>query len=89
VLFRVKAAARSQFPLTKAEEIHNGRVVATATLSDDRLTAVLDQEFARDRNGWVAFRVSGPGTVDTPTSPLNAHLPGSAWVTHPWYGLCI
>jgi hypothetical protein len=41
VRFRVKAAARSQFPLTKAEGIHYGRVVATATLYDDRQTAAL------------------------------------------------
>ena len=70
---RVKAAARSQFPLAKAEVVHNGRVVATAALSDDRLTAALDQELTLDRGGWVAFRASGPGTADTPTPALNAH----------------
>jgi hypothetical protein len=70
---RVKAAARSQFPLARAEVVHNGRVVAAATLSDDKLTAALDQELTLDRGGWVAFRASGPGTADTPTSALNAH----------------
>lgn len=70
---RVKAVARSQFPLAKAEVVHNGRVAATAALSDDKLTATLDQELALDRGGWVAFRASGPGTADTPTSALNAH----------------
>jgi hypothetical protein len=70
---RVKAAARSQFPLARAEVVHNGRVVATAVLSDDKLTAALDQELTLDRGGWVAFRASGPGTADTPTSSLNAH----------------
>jgi hypothetical protein len=53
--------------------VHNGRVVATAALSDDKLTAALDQELALDRSGWVAFRASGPGTADTPTGALNAH----------------
>jgi hypothetical protein len=70
---RVKARARSQFPLAKAEVIYNGWVVATAALSDDRLTAALDQELTLDRGGWVAFRASGPGTADTPTGSLNAH----------------
>jgi hypothetical protein len=59
--------------MAKAELIHNGRVVATAALSDDQLTATLDQDVALDRGGWVAFRASGPGTADTPTSALNAH----------------
>lgn len=70
---RVKAAARSMFPLTKAEIVHNGQVVATATLSDDKLTATFDKEIVLDRGGWLAVRASGPGTIDTPTSALNAH----------------
>src|SRR5262249_27681863 len=70
---RVRAAARSQFPLAKAEVVHNGRVIATATLAADKLSATLEQEIALDRGGWVAFRASGPGTADTPTSTLNAH----------------
>ena len=70
---RVKAAARSQFPLAKAEVVHNGRVVATAALSDARLTTAVDQGLTLDRGGWVAFRASGPGTPDTPTPALNAH----------------
>src|SRR5262249_50816103 len=70
---RVTAKARSQFPLAKADLVHNGRVVATAPLSDDRLTATLEQELTLDRGGWVAFRASGPGTADTPTPALNAH----------------
>ena len=70
---RVKARARSQFPLAKAEVVHNGKVVATATLADDKRTATLDRDISLDRGGWVAFRASGPGTGDTPTSALNAH----------------
>ena len=57
---RVKATARSQFPLTKAELVHNGKVIATATLADDKLTATLDQEVALDRGGWLAFRATAP-----------------------------
>jgi hypothetical protein len=70
---RVKAAARSQFPLTKAELVHNGIVVATAALSADRRTATLDRELTLNRGGWLAFRAGGPGTADTLTAGLNAH----------------
>ncbi len=70
---RVKATARSQFPLAKAELVHNGQVVATALLAADQRSATLDQEVALDRGGWLAFRANGPGTADTPTSTLNAH----------------
>jgi len=70
---RVKATARSQFPLTKAELVHNGNVIATAKLTGDQLTATLDQEVALERGGWLAFRADGPGTPDTATSALNAH----------------
>jgi WD40-like Beta Propeller Repeat len=70
---RVKATARSRFPMTKAELIHNGKVIATAKLDDDRLTATLDQEVPLERGGWLAFRADGRGTSDTPLSTLNAH----------------
>ena len=70
---KVKATARSQFPLTKAELVHNGKVVATAPLAADKLSATLDQEVALDRGGWLAFRTDGPGTADTSLSSQNAH----------------
>jgi hypothetical protein len=70
---RVKATARSQFPLARAELVHNGQVVAQAALGNDQRTATLDQEVALNSGGWLAFRASGPGTADTPTSALNAH----------------
>jgi hypothetical protein len=70
---RVKAAARSQFPLAKAEVLHNGKVVATATLSDGKLSAAIEKDLTLEQGGWLAFRASGPGTVDTPTGALNAH----------------
>jgi hypothetical protein len=70
---RVKGVARSQFPLTKAEVVHNGRVIATATLSDEKLTATIDKEIVIDGPGWIAYRANGAGTIDTPTSALNAH----------------
>lgn len=70
---RVKAIAKSQFPLDKAELVHNGMVVANAALSDDKRTAKFDNRLTLPSGGWIAFRASGPGTIDTPTSALNAH----------------
>jgi hypothetical protein len=70
---RVKARARSAFPLAKAELIHNGRVAAMAELSEDKCTATLSQELTLEHGGWLAFRASGPGTADTLTGALNAH----------------
>jgi hypothetical protein len=70
---RVKATARSAFPLTKAELVHNGKVIATAKLADDQRTATLDREVRLEQGGWLAFRADGPGTIDTATSALNSH----------------
>ncbi len=82
---RVKASARSQFPLAKAELIHNGKVIATAKLADDKLTATMDQEVTLPGGGWLAFRADGPGTPDTALAAMNAHTnpvyveAGGAW----------
>lgn len=70
---RVKATARSLYPLTKAELVHNGKAIATAQLADDRLTATIDQEVTLERGGWLAFRADGRGTNDTALPTLNAH----------------
>jgi hypothetical protein len=66
---RVKATARSQFPLTKAELVHNGKVIATAKLAEDGLTAALDQEVALEQGaGWR----SAPTAAAPPTPPRRA-----------------
>jgi hypothetical protein len=69
----VQATARSRFPLARAELVHNGKVIAAATLAGDGLAAALDREVTLDRGGWLAFRAEGPGTADTATASLNAH----------------
>jgi hypothetical protein len=70
---RVKATARSRFALTKAEVVHNGKVIATAKLADEKRLATLDQEVELAGGGWLAFRADGPGTIDTATPTQNAH----------------
>jgi hypothetical protein len=70
---RVKATARAHSPLAKAELVHNGKVIATAQLASDGLTATLDREVTLDRGGWLAFRADGPGTGDAATPARHAH----------------
>jgi hypothetical protein len=70
---RVKATARAQSPLTKAELVHNAKVIAAARLSADGLTATLDKEVSLDVGGWLAFRADGPGSAHSATPSLNAH----------------
>jgi hypothetical protein len=70
---RVKATARAPFPLSSAALVHNGKVIATAKLAEDGLTATLDQDVTLDRGGWLAFRADGRGTADTALPSLNAH----------------
>jgi hypothetical protein len=70
---RVKASARSRFPLSKVELVHKGRVIATAKLDEEKLTATLDEEVALTGGGWLAFRAEGRGSIDSATTGLNAH----------------
>lgn len=57
---RIRGRADSQFPLRSVDVICNGNVVASATLSGDKLSATIDQDVSIDRTGWIALRASGP-----------------------------
>ncbi len=70
---KVKARARSQFPLAKVELIHSGQVAAAIPLSPDGLSANFEQELLVDKSGWLALRASGPGHADSPLPALFAH----------------
>jgi hypothetical protein len=70
---RVKARARSQFPLAKVELIQSGQVVAKLPLAKDDLAATLEQVIAVDRSSWLALRASGPGHPDSAVPALFAH----------------
>jgi hypothetical protein len=60
---RVKANARSLFPLAKTRVVNNGKVVATAALSAGRRTASQDETITLNSVGWVAIRASSPGSA--------------------------
>jgi hypothetical protein len=80
----VKASCRLQFPIERAELIHSGKAVLTATLAADKLSATIDQTVAIERTGWIALRcLAGPdteistvGTVQAHTSPIYIDVAG-------------
>lgn len=69
----VKGKAVSQFPLSRVEVVHNGRVVAKAKLSANRKTGLIDVRVKVPTSGWIAVRASGPNHIDAPTPGLYAH----------------
>jgi WD40-like Beta Propeller Repeat len=69
----VKGKAVSQFPLSRVEVIHNGRVVAKGKLSLDRRTCTIDVRIETPTSGWIALRASGRPHPDAATSNLYAH----------------
>jgi hypothetical protein len=70
---RVQGRARARVPLDRLEVIQDGRVVATATATGDRLTIAIDQSIPVERSGWVALRASGPNHPDQPDGTVFAH----------------
>ena len=69
----IAGVAKAQFPLERVELIYNGKVVASALLASDQLSAKLDQKIDVDRSGWLALRAIGPGHLDHPLGSQYAH----------------
>jgi hypothetical protein len=63
---RVRARARSQFPLKSLELIWNGEVIAQGEVAEDGRLAALDAEADAAASGWFAVRADGPD------APLNS-----------------
>jgi hypothetical protein len=70
---KIKASASSQYPLTRVELLHNGKVIASATPAKDTLTTELAQSVKIDKSGWLALRAAGPPQFDVRGDPLMAH----------------
>jgi len=69
----VTGKAVSQFPLERVELIQNGAVVASLPLTDDKLSATIDQKIKFARTGWISLRAQGKGHRDHPQATLEAH----------------
>jgi TolB protein len=80
---KVKAQARSQFPLAKVELVQNGAVVAALPISKDERWAKIEQTIDVTKSGWIALRASGPGRPDGPltlfahTAPIYVEVAGA------------
>ncbi len=69
----VTGKALSQFPMDRVELIQNGRVAASLTISDEKMSATVNHRIKFDRSGWIALRVQGKGHRDHPQATLEAH----------------
>ncbi len=69
----IVARASSQFPLNKVEVVFNGKVVASGTLSADKLGSALDTHIRIPQSGWISFRAQGPSHPDHSGGLLEAH----------------
>jgi hypothetical protein len=70
---QVGARASSQFPLDKVEVVFNGKVVASGTLAEDKLSSKLETGVKIPRSGWISLRAQGPGHPDHSGGLLEAH----------------
>jgi hypothetical protein len=70
---QVRAKAWWQFPLTRAELIQDGKVIATKTFTDRAREEAWEIEVPCERSGWLALRATGPAHADHPASEGYAH----------------
>lgn len=70
---KIKASASSQYPLTRVELLHNGKVIASETPAKDALTTELAKSVKIDKSGWIGLRALGPPQFDTRGEQVAAH----------------
>lgn len=66
----VRASATAPFPLARLELVYNGAVVATGSLSTDRLNGKLEQPIKIESSGWLGLRAFGEDRTQAHTSPV-------------------
>jgi hypothetical protein len=55
------------------EVVYNGKVVASGTLADDKLTSSINTTVMIPRSGWISLRAQGPSHPDHSGGLLEAH----------------
>jgi Tol biopolymer transport system component len=73
---KVKVVAKAwwQFPLSRAELIQDGKVIATRTFPEKGpWELVWEEEVPLERSGWLALRATGPAHPDHPGGEGYAH----------------
>ncbi len=76
----VRASARSASPLSRLELVHNGQVVATGKLSEDKLRATISEGVPLARGGWLSLRTFAGGT-QAHSSPVYVEIGGKGWTS--------
>jgi TolB protein len=74
----LRAFAVSQFPLSRVELVSNGEVVATGSLSTNRLRGTIEQPVKIERSGWLSFRAFGDNKGEAHTGPIYVEVSGKA-----------
>ena len=81
----VDAHVSSQFPLTRIEIMHNGKVAHVRKPSKKGLTTKLTAKLPVKKSGWIALRVIGPSHPDVEgvnvyahTSPVYVNVKGAS-----------
>ena len=78
----VRASAAAPFPLARVELVYNGAVVATGSLSTDRLRGTLEQPVKIESSGWLGFRAFGEDQSQAHTSPIYVEVAGKPAASH-------
>jgi len=65
----VEAGAESPVPLDRVEIVHNGSVLRTLELAEDRTNAAFSGEVEVPVSGWITLRAHGPGHPDIVREP--------------------
>jgi hypothetical protein len=78
----VRASATAPFPLARVELVYNGAVVATGSLSTDRLRGTLEQPVKIEGSGWLGFRAFGEDQSQAHTSPIYVEVAGKPAASH-------
>ena len=78
---RVKASARSQFPMDRVELVRNGEVVESLEVknADGVASAEFEGEIEIPESGWLALRAHGPAVPETVREPAAHSNP--LWIT--------
>jgi hypothetical protein len=78
---RVKASARSQFPMDRVELVRNGEVVKSLEVKnvDGVASAEFEGEVEVAESGWLALRAHGPAVPETVREPAAHSNP--VWIT--------
>jgi TolB protein len=72
----VQASALASSPLNRIELVYNGSVLASGSLSADRLSGTLRQSVRVEKSGWLSFRAYGEDKSQAHTGAIYVEVAG-------------